>query len=57
MTQSSIGAEIGLCLLFSAVDGEISEKEFNALSNRVGHLVGDDFDVMRLPGLTRTQRH
>ena len=51
MTESSIEAEIGLCLLFAAVDGEISEKELAALSNRVGHLVGDDFDVMRLPAL------
>ena len=49
--SSSIEAEIGLCLLFSAVDGEISEKELAALSSRVGHLVGDDFDVMRLPAL------
>lgn len=51
MTQRSIEAEIGLCILFSAVDGEISEKEIGALSNRVGHLLGDDFDVMRLPAL------
>lgn len=49
--QRSIEAEIGLCLLFSAVDGEISEQELGALSSRVGHLLGDDFDVMRLPGL------
>lgn len=51
MTQRSIEAEIGLCILFSAVDGEISEKELGALSSRVGHLLGDDFDVMRLPAL------
>jgi uncharacterized tellurite resistance protein B-like protein len=51
MNQRSIEAEIGLCILFSAVDGEISEKEIGALSNRVGHLLGDDFDVMRLPAL------
>jgi uncharacterized tellurite resistance protein B-like protein len=51
MTQRSIEAEIGLCILFSAVDGEISEKEIGALSDRVGHLLGDDFDVMRLPAL------
>lgn len=51
MTQRSIEAEIGLCILFSAVDGEISEKELGALSARVGHLLGDDFDVMRLPAL------
>lgn len=53
MSQGSttIAAEIGLCLLFSAVDGEISDQELAALSSRVGHLVGDDFDVMRLPAL------
>jgi uncharacterized tellurite resistance protein B-like protein len=51
MTQRSIEAEIGLCILFSAVDGEISEKELGALSARVGHLLGDDFDVMGLPAL------
>lgn len=49
--ESSIQAEIGLCLLFSAVDGEISEEELAALSDRVGQLLGDDFDPMRLPGL------
>jgi uncharacterized tellurite resistance protein B-like protein len=51
VTQRDIAAEIGLCLLLSAVDGEISDKELAALSARVGHLLGDDFDVMRLPGL------
>lgn len=51
MTQRSVEAEIGLCILFSAVDGEISEAELGALSSRVGHLLGDDFDVMRLPAL------
>jgi len=49
--ESSIVAEIGLCLLFSAVDGEISEEELAALSDRVGQLLGDDFDPMRLPAL------
>ena len=49
--SSSIEAEIGLCLLFSAVDGEISEQELAALTDRVGQLLGDDFDPMRLPGL------
>src|SRR3954470_19139934 len=51
MTQRSIEAEIGLCLLFSAVDGEISEQELGALADRVGILLGDDFDPMRLPAL------
>lgn len=51
MTQRSIEAEIGLCLLFSAVDGEISEIELASLSDRVGRLLGDDFDPMALPEL------
>jgi uncharacterized tellurite resistance protein B-like protein len=51
MIQRSIEAEIGLCLLFAAVDGEISEEELAALSDHVGVLLGDDFDPMRLPAL------
>ncbi|CAN5925028.1 hypothetical protein BH11MYX4_BH11MYX4_30930 [soil metagenome] len=51
MTQRSIEAEIGLCLLFAAVDGEISEQELGALSERLGVLLGDDFDPMQLPAL------
>jgi uncharacterized tellurite resistance protein B-like protein len=49
MSTTSIEAEIGLCLLFSAVDGEISDPELAALTDRVGELLGDDFDPMRLP--------
>ncbi len=51
MSQPSIEAEIGLCLLFAAVDGEISEGELGALSVHMGTLLGDDFDPMRLPPL------
>src|SRR5689334_24141754 len=51
MNQRTIQAEIGLCLLFAAVDGEISELELAALSDHVGVLLGDDFDPMRLPAL------
>jgi uncharacterized tellurite resistance protein B-like protein len=51
MNSTSIEAEIGLCILFSAVDGEISDPELAALSDRVGELLGDDFDPMRLPGI------
>ncbi|MDB4945646.1 MAG: hypothetical protein JWP97_5180 [Labilithrix sp.] len=51
MTSRAIEAEIGLCLLFSAVDGDISEAEIGALSTRVGVLLGDDFDPMRLPAI------
>ncbi len=49
--EPSVAPEIGLCLLFSAVDGDVSESELGALSSRVGHLLGDDFDVSRLPSL------
>ncbi|HEY8078013.1 MAG TPA: tellurite resistance TerB family protein [Labilithrix sp.] len=48
-------AEIGLCLLFSAADGEISEAELFALTTRVGHLLGDDFPIGRLQGLVETE--
>ena len=51
MIQRSIEAEIGLCLLFAAVDGEISEQELGALSDRVGVLLGEEFDLTRLPAL------
>lgn len=51
MTSGGIEAEIGLCLLFAAVDGDISEAEIGALSTRVGVLLGDDFDPMRLPAI------
>lgn len=51
MSQRSIEAEIGLCLLFAAVDGEISEQELAALSDHMGVLLGDDFDPMLLPAL------
>jgi tellurite resistance protein len=49
--RHSLGAEVGLCILFAAVDGEISTEEVGALSSRVGQLVGDDFEPMRLPAL------
>ncbi|MBX3187966.1 MAG: tellurite resistance TerB family protein [Labilithrix sp.] len=51
MSIPAVEAEIGLCLLLAAVDGEISEEELAALTDRVGELLGDDFDPMRLPGL------
>lgn len=51
MVARSVEAEIGLCLLLAAVDGEISEKEIGALSTRVGVLLGDDFNPMGLPAI------
>jgi tellurite resistance protein len=53
--NSSVEAEIGLCLLLSAADGEISEDELYALTTRVGHLLGDDFPIDRLGGLVENE--
>src|SRR5438067_1911206 len=53
--MKGVEAEIGLCLLFSAADGEISEAELFALTTRVGHLLGDDFPIGRLQGLVETE--
>jgi tellurite resistance protein len=35
-------AEIGLCVLLAAADGDVSEEEIGALSSRLGKIVGDD---------------
>lgn len=53
--KPGVEAEIGLCLLFSAADGEISEAELFALTTRVGHLLGDDFPLGRLQTLVETE--
>ena len=41
-------AEIGLCVLLAAADGDVSEEEIGALSSRVGRLVGDEFPVIAI---------
>lgn len=41
-------AEIGLCVLLAAADGDVSEQEIGALSSRVGRLVGDEFPVIAI---------
>jgi tellurite resistance protein len=53
--NSGVSAEIGLCLLLSAADGEISDDELFALTTRVGHLLGDDFPIDRLGGLVENE--
>jgi len=55
LMKPDASAEIGLCLLFSAADGEISEAELFALTTRVGHLLGDDFPLGRLQGLVENE--
>lgn len=51
MATPGVEAEIGLCLLLSAVDGEISDEELAALTTRIGELLGDNFNPMKLPAL------
>jgi tellurite resistance protein len=41
-------AEIGLCVLLAAADGDVSEQEIGALSSRVGRLVGDEFPAIAI---------
>jgi uncharacterized tellurite resistance protein B-like protein len=41
-------AEIGLCVLLAAADGDVSEREIGALSSRLGRLVGDDCPAVAL---------
>ena len=41
-------AEIGLCVLLAAADGDISEQEIGALSSRLGAIVGDDCSAIVL---------
>lgn len=42
MNEANKRAEIGLCLMLAAADGEVSEAEIGALSSRLGRLLGDD---------------
>lgn len=41
-------AEIGLCVLLAAADGDVSEHEIHALSSRLGAIVGDDYPAIVL---------
>jgi tellurite resistance protein len=41
-------AEIGLCVLLAAADGDVSEQEIGALSSRLGALLGDDIPAIAL---------
>lgn len=48
-------AEIGLCVLLAAADGDISEREIGALSSRLGTLVGDDFPAIALAAIVDSE--
>jgi len=48
-------AEIGLCVLLAAADGDVSEREIGALSSRLGSLVGDDYPAMALGAIVEDE--
>lgn len=48
-------AEIGLCVLLAAADGDISEREIGALSSRLGSLVGDEFPPIVLGAIVQSE--
>jgi uncharacterized tellurite resistance protein B-like protein len=48
-------AEIGLCVLLAAADGDISEQEIGALSSRLGSLVGDEFSAIALGAIVESE--
>jgi tellurite resistance protein len=45
MDDAAKKAEIGLCLMLAAADGEVSEAEIGALSTRLGKLLGDNVNA------------
>ncbi len=48
-------AEVGLCVLLAAADGDISEGEIGALSSRLGTLLGDDFSAIALAAIVEAE--
>jgi tellurite resistance protein len=48
-------AEIGLCVLLAAADGEVSDREIGALSSRLGSLVGDEFSAIALGAIVQSE--
>jgi uncharacterized tellurite resistance protein B-like protein len=48
-------AEIGLCVLLAAADGDVSEQEIGALSSRLGSLLGDDYPAIALGAIVESE--
>jgi uncharacterized tellurite resistance protein B-like protein len=48
-------AEIGLCVLLAAADGDVSEAEIGALSTRVGSILGDEFPAIALGAIVEAE--
>ena len=55
MSESARHAEIGLCVLLAAADGEVSESEIGALSSRLGRLLGDEFPAIALGAIVEAE--
>jgi tellurite resistance protein len=55
MGDSARHAEIGLCVLLAAADGDVSESEIGALSSRLGRLVGDEFPAIALGAIVESE--
>ncbi|MDF2692361.1 MAG: Tellurite resistance protein TerB [Labilithrix sp.] len=48
-------AEIGLCVLLAAADGDVSEREIGALSSRLGSILGDEFPAFVLGAIVESE--
>jgi tellurite resistance protein len=55
MDEAAKRAEIGLCLMLAAADGEISAAEIGALSTRLGRLLGDDVGARLLTSVIESE--
>lgn len=55
MSDPSKRAEIGLCLMLAAADGQVSEQEIGALSTRLGVILGDDASTAELWGAVEAE--
>lgn len=48
-------AEVGLCVLLAAADGDVSDREVGALSSRLGRLLGEDFSAVALGAIVTSE--
>lgn len=53
--ESARQAEVGLCVLLAAADGDISESEIWALSSRLGSVLGEEFPAMALGAIVEDE--
>jgi tellurite resistance protein len=49
------GAEIGLCVLLAASDGEVSDREIGALSSRLAKILGEEFPAVAVGVIVDTE--